>query len=176
MSRNPDSDDRQLSEGRKIIMKSKEEAFNARRKLRREMPEPTQETRGELAAALADYYDVLSDYRRESALETPWEDRFPGQIDSLLEETVTIERPVASRNKHAKEEVEVPRALQLSPTQLITIGKELDDVAKELGFAAAARDPTPTTEATHDDIRHLLKSRGQDTALEHLPDKKGDEH
>jgi hypothetical protein len=170
MSRNPNSDDRQLRQGRKIIMKSKEEAYKARRALRREMPQPSQETRGELAAALADYYDVLSDYRNESALEEPWDERFPGQIDSLLEETVTVERSVPGRNQHAREEVEVPRALQLSTTRLIEIAKELDDVAKELGFAAPAREPTPTTEASHSDLRELLKSRGQTDALDHLPD------
>lgn len=170
MTRNPDADDRRQSEGRQLIMGAKAEAFEARRTVRRELPDPSQGSREDLAAAIGDYYDLLSDYRDEGALDESFDERFSLNIDKLLKDTMVIEQSISSRNPHAVEEVEVPRVLDLTPTQLIGIAKELDDIAKELGFAAPARDPTPGTEATHDDVRQLLRSRGQTEALDHLPD------
>lgn len=153
----------------RLIREAKEEAFHARRQLRREQPNPSRETKREVAAAVADYYDVLVDYADERALKTEWDDRLDVDPDALLGETVTVEQSIDSANPHATETVEQPYVIALSAEQLTSIAKELDSVAKELGFAASAKDPTPNTKAEREDLAGLLKARGQDQALENLP-------
>lgn len=160
---------------RRIIRESKEEAFHARRQLRRGLPTPSMATKREVAEALADYRDALWDYHGERVLETPWDDREVDVdvLDGYLAETVTIERSL-DRRGGATEPVKVPKVAEVSSGDLLRIGKELDAIAKELGFAASARDQTPSEEATMDDLRGLVKSRGQDDALEQLPEPRGE--
>lgn len=154
----------------RLIREAKEEAFHARRRLRREQPTPSQGTKQEVAVALADYHDVLLDYADERALDVAWDERLPVDPDALLGETVTVEQSVPARNRAAAETVDVPAAATLAAHQLLSLAKELDAIAKELGFAASAKKPTPGEEASMGDLRGLLKSRGQDQALEFLPE------
>jgi hypothetical protein len=160
---------------RRLIREAKEEAFHARRQLRRELPSPSTDTKRRVAEALADYRDLLSDYHDERVLKTPWGERDVDVdvLDAYLSETVPVERPL-DRRGGAVETVEAPRVARVRPARLFEIGKELDAIAKELGFAASARDQTPSEEATMDDLRGLLKSRGQSEALEQIPDPRGD--
>lgn len=153
----------------RIIREAKEEAFHARRQLRRELPTPSQQTKKDVAAALADYHDVLHDYSDERALKTDWEERVPINPDALLGTTVSVEKAFSSRNQNATETVEAPAVATVSARELLDLGKVLDEIAKELGFAASAKQPTPEEEATMEDLRGLLKARGQTQALEHLP-------
>ncbi len=157
----------------RLIREAKEEAFHARRKLRREQPTPSTSTKRDVADALADYQDVLKDYADEQALEQPWQERIPYDIDRLLADTTTIEQSVPSRNPDATKTVEVPAVANVPARDLINIGKELDSIAKELGFAADAKQPTPHEEASMTDLRGLLRARGQGDALDNLPE--GDE-
>ena len=154
---------------RRQIRETKEEAFRARRVLRRGLPDPDIETRLDVARILSDYRDLLSDYASESALKTPWDQREVDWIDSTLSQTTEVERPLPRRG-HATETVEVPTAASIDPYQLLELGKELDAIAKELGFAASARDQTENTEATKKDLVNLLNARGQEDAIERLPD------
>jgi hypothetical protein len=160
---------------RRLIREAKEEAFHARRELRRELPEPSVGVKRRVAEALADYRDALWDYHEERVLQTAWDERDVNvdAIDELLSETVTVQQPVPYR-RHATSAKEVPKVADASASELFQIGKELDAIAKELGFAASARDQTPSEEATMDDLRGLLKSRGQSEALEQIPDPRGD--
>jgi len=123
----------------RMIRESKEEAFHARRKLRRRLPNPHIETKREVANALADYADALEDYADERSLETPWEERLPVRLDELLNETTTVNKPIQARNSDAAEPTSIPRIVELGPHQLLQLGKELDAIAKELGFAAEAK-------------------------------------
>lgn len=166
MSERDDEPDRGF---RRQIRETKEEAFRARRILRRELPDPSVDTRREVATILSDYRDLLSDYAEESALKEPWDDRDVDWIDVTLTQTTTVEQPLPRRG-NVTEKVEVPRAAVIDPENLLRLGKELDAIAKELGFAASARDQTENSEASEDDIVHLLTARGQDDALEQLPD------
>lgn len=154
----------------RLIREAKEEAFHARRQLRREQPNPSHETKLDVAAALADYHDVLTDYSDETALKTDWSDRLETDPDVLLSETVTVEKPTQSRNHSATQRQDAPKAIAMKPEELLAMAKELDAIAKELGFAASARDPTPNTKADPDDLTGLLVARGQDQALDNLPD------
>jgi len=166
MSEHDDEPDRGF---RRQIRETKEEAFRARRVLRRGLPDPDIETRLDVAQIHSDYRDLLSDYASESALKTPWDDRNVDWIDTTLAQTTTVERPLPRRG-HATETVQVPRAASIDPSRLLDLGKELDAIAKELGFAASARDQTTNTEATKKDLVNLLNARGQDDAIERLPD------
>lgn len=167
------------SRDRKLIREAKEEAFHARRALRREMPSPSGEAKRKLASALADYRDVLSDYRDERALDTDWDDRDVDVdvLDELLASTTTS-RETLPRRGSPTQEVEVQLVTQVASKYLIEIAKELDAIAKELGFAAVAKQPTPSEEADMSDLRSLMRARGQTQALEQLPgnpDGDGDE-
>lgn len=162
------NEDRLTGFGR-IIREAKEEAFHARRALRTEMPNPSIQTKIEVARSLASYADVLQDYKGESALNTDWEDRTVDSFDALLIETTTVEREL-NRPGHATEEIDIPIAGSIEAMELIALAKELDSIAKELGFAAPAKDKTPNTKATHEDLAGLLSARGQTDALENLPD------
>lgn len=156
---------------RRMIFEAKEEAYHARRKLRRELPNPGPQTKIQVAAALSDYRDLLSDYHDEHALKTSWDERDVNvdAIDTAIAETTTVEKPM-NRRGGATETTTLPKAAAMPAGELIKIGKELDAIAKELGFAARVNDPTPNTDASHDDLAGLLKARGQDQALENFPD------
>lgn len=156
---------------RKLIRESKEEAFHARRALRRELPNPSTATKVEVASALADYRDLLSDYKGEGSLKTPWDEREVNvdEVDVMLSRTVEEEETLNRRGAPTRTR-QVPLVARVPAGHLFAIGKELDAVAKELGFAAAAKEQTDNTDASHEDLAGLLKARGQDEALENLPD------
>jgi len=155
---------------KRVIREAKEEAFNARRSLRREFPQPSIQTKIRVAAVLSDYRDVLYDYHDETALQTKWDDRSVDVdvLDRALSETTEISQPM-NRRGSAENDVPVPLAAEFSARHLLQIGKELDAIAKELGFAASAKDVTPNTQTSEDDLAALLKARGQTQALENLP-------
>jgi len=167
------SDDQTDSESgfRRLVRESKEEAYHARRQLRRELPTPSMGTKLEVAAALSDYRDVLEDYQGESSLRTPWNERDVDWIDRALAETATVDEPVMHHNPAATRETDVPLAATVDAGELLQLGKELDAIAKELGFAAAAKDTTEGGEASEADLVNLLSARGQDDAIERLPDR-----
>lgn len=128
----------------RIVREAKEEAFHARRQGRREkinwqVLTPRMKSRVEVAAALADYHDVLLDYHDERALQTPWEERLPVDPDVLLDKAITLEKSIQCRNPHAADEIEVPAAATYPVKELLELAKELDAIAKELGFAADAK-------------------------------------
>jgi hypothetical protein len=154
----------------RIIREAKEEAFHARRMLRREQPDVGMQTKRDVAAALSDYRDVLWDYHEEDALDTEWDEREVDVdvIDRLLSETVTVEQSL-NRRGGAVQRSEVPLVANASVEFLLDIGKELDAIAKELGFAASAREKTPHTDTSEKDLVGLLKARGQEQAIENLP-------
>lgn len=168
MSEHDDSHD----PDRALIRDAKEEAWHARRALRRELPSPAAETRRELVCALADLRDLLVDYRGHRALDRPWDEREP-DVD-LIPRLLTETRDDVVARGRTGDPAEVNRTLaaeQADPQKLIALGKELDAIAKELGFAAEARDPTPGDEAGLDDLRGLLAARDQESALDQLPDE-----
>jgi len=168
MSNDYDPDD---TDDRRLIRDAKEEAFHARRQLRREQPEPSLAAKRDLAAALEDYRDQLLDYRDDNALKTDWDDRDVDVdvLPSLLSETTSVTKSLNRRGAPSTTQ-QVPKVAKTSAASLIRIGKELDKIAAELGFAASTKGITPGDEATMDDLRGLLKARGQAEALSHLPD------
>lgn len=160
---------------RRLIREAKEEAFKARQHLRRDQlqhdrPGASVEAKANTAIALADYRDVLYDYHDEGALKTPWDKRDVDidLLDDYLAGTTTGEKELPRRGSPTVSEP-VPKVKDAPVDYLFQVGKELDAIAKELGFAASARDKTPSDEASMDDLRGLLKARGQTEALRNLP-------
>jgi hypothetical protein len=164
------------SAGQRLIREAREEAWHCRRRLRRELPNPTREAKWDLAVALADYHDLLSNYSTERALKTAWDER-PVNVDlieEILNEVTTASQPM-NRRGNAQKSVDIPLVEGVDGRGLIKIGKELDTIAKELGFAPKANNPPPHGEASMGDLRGLLSVRGQGEALGLLPDVEDDE-
>lgn len=126
-----------------LIREAKEGAFHARRKLRRELPDPSIETKRDVVAATADYYDILEDYADERAIDGEWGERVSFDPNALLGETTRIEQQTSRWDRSSGTGADVPMAASVQPAQLLQLGKELDAIAKELGFAAKADERTP---------------------------------
>jgi len=130
----------EAKEDKRLIREAKEEAFHARRQLRRERPNPSLAAKRDLAAAADDYRDQLLDYKDERALETPWNER-DYDIDilpRLLKETTTVTQSLNRRGSPSTTR-EVPKVAKIDGQRLISISKELDKIAAELGFAPDAK-------------------------------------
>jgi len=145
----------------RLIREVKEEAFHARRKLRREQPRPSTDTKLEVAAALADYYDALSDYGGEETLDTPLNERLSVNLFILFDKTVTVSEPIPVRNSAACDQRTMPAAAKLPARKLHQIGKELDAAAKELGFAAPVADSVHRTKIDHELMEEVEEWRKQ---------------
>lgn len=156
---------------RKLIREAKEEAWHGRRQLRREMPNPSTEAKWQLATALADYRDLLSAYSTERALNTPWDERGVDvdAIEQIVNQVTTGSKSV-NRRGNAQQPTTVPMVEKVEPQVLIRIGNELDEIAKELGFAPKADNPPEHGSADLHDLRGLIKVRGQGEALGTIPD------
>lgn len=146
----------------RLIREAKEEAWHARRALHRDLPNPSPETKWQLATALADYRDLLVDYRDEDALDTEWGDRETNvdMIERLLSQTTTIEVSL-NRRGNATETDTVPLVMsdQVTPGLLIDIAKELDSIFAELGFGPTVEGSTHRTEITEETIEEVEKWR-----------------
>jgi hypothetical protein len=164
------------SAGQRLIREAREEAWHCRRRLRRELPNPTRQAKWDLAVALADYHDLLSNYNSERALQTAWDER-PVNVDAIEEILNQVTKGYKSMNRrgNAQRPADVPLVEEVDGRYLIKIGKELDKIAKELGFAPKANNPPPHGKASMGDLRGLLSVRGQGEALDLLPEAKDDE-
>ena len=164
------------SAGQRLIREAREEAWHCRRKLRRELPNPSRQTKWDTAVANADYHDLLSNYSTERALQTAWDER-QVNVDAIEEILGQVTQAPQSMNRrgNAQKPVNVPLVEEVDGQFLIKIGKELDTIAKELGFAPKANNPPPHGKASMSDLRGLLSVRGQGEALDMLPEAKDDE-
>lgn len=148
----------------RLIREAKEEAWHARRALHRDLPNPSGETKWQLATALADYRDLLVDYRDEDALDTEWNERAVDVdiIEKLLSQTTEVETTL-NRRGHATQTKRVPLVMsdQVSGHFLIEIGKELDAIFAELGFGPTVEGSTHRTEISDELMEEVEKWRKQ---------------
>ncbi len=175
MSKN-EEDQLQSALGREIGQRM-ERAYKVLETLDSCRPGVSGDVKKDAGVILNSYRRVLKRYRNERALDVAWEER-EVNVDLLgryMSEVVMKQKPLPRRGDATESEPAL--AITQMPTeQLIRIGEELHDIAKELGFAKQAKSPTPNTEASRDDLAGLLKARGQDQALENLPSAwKGEE-
>jgi hypothetical protein len=165
-----DDDERRSRENDKIVRSAREEAAVAVRQFNnaRRAGRVTSDVRSELARAALNYYDALYEYRDEGALDTEWSERGIEWLEAAADRTVTVDKRLPRRNG-ATQKTQKPAILTVAPSRLRDAIRELNDVAKELGFSRSAREVTPSDEADMSDLRGLLKSRGQTEALKNLP-------
>lgn len=106
--------------------------------------------RKELAQAALDYRDALYEYRIEDALSQPWDERGRWDegldwIESAVDQSVDVEKDLGRRNGNT-EPVTRPKLLAVDPRELRDTIRELNDVAKELGFSREAKSGTHRAE------------------------------
>jgi len=123
-----------------------------------------------LARACLDFAAAIRKHRDETAIKDEW-----GDIEETLQpirravgQEIAVE--VEGPGRTAAPQTEYRPAIQQVPFDYLeeTI-ERLDDLAKQLGLSESVRDETPDDEATIDDLRGLLKARGQTEAIENLP-------
>lgn len=125
------------------------------------------ETHRQLAAKAVEYYDVLYEYRDERIVDDDdWPDISP--IRSRIGRKTTQTISAAGRCRSTST-IEVPAVTEVPAEQIIDITKELDDLAKKLGFSAAAKQATPEDEAKPEHLIGLLDERSQSEAKSQLP-------
>lgn len=155
---------------REIIRTARREAAAAVRQFNsaRAAGQVSGNVKRDLANAALNYYDTLYEYRDEGALEEEWSERGVEWLESAAMETVETEKSLPRANGSTTT-VEQPLLMAVNPVEIRDAIRELNDIAKELGFAPSAREHTPSDEADMKDLRGLLKARGQTEALENLP-------
>lgn len=162
-------EDRVQSESGSDIRKERSRIQEALTRLDEHKPNVPGDVKNKVGVVLNSYRRSLRRYRDEQALEVDWDERGVDVLDEYLNQMVYVEVPLNRRGaaKESREEL----AIRHVPAQTLNrIGEELLDIDKELGFSKQAKNPTPNTEATHDDLAGLLKARGQTQALENLPE------
>jgi len=146
----------------RMIREAKEQCFQGRRALRRDLPDPDTEAMRALAIETAAYFDALLAYLEESAERRDgiqWQERLPVDPERLVGETVEIEETRQVGRTQRRETKEVPVATQMDPGVLIEVGKELDKIATDLGFAAETDDPIPNSEITNELVKEAEQWR-----------------
>jgi len=120
----------------------------------------------ELRQTLLAYWDHLSEYRDEAS-ET-WEDNDLDKIREHAQERVEVRTQKPGYGGHTTTKTK-PKLAAVDTWTLIEWTQGLDEVAKELGFAANTARNIHNDEPDMSDLRALLKRRGQTDALENLP-------
>jgi len=94
----------------------------------------TAEAKQKLALAAMSYWDVLRDYRDESAVDA---DDYPDMspVHSRIGKTTTVLTEAPGDTTNMKSET-APMIADLDGDKLISITEQLDDVATALGFSA----------------------------------------
>lgn len=135
--------------------------------------ETSPEMKKHLAKAAIKYWDVLYEFRDETVLD---DGDFPdiGPVRQRLGRQTEVIAESAGRGRGMTTR-QVPAVDELSAEYLLELTEQLDDLAKTLGFAASAREQTPRDRASMADLKGLLSARGQDEAIEKLPDEDGGE-
>jgi hypothetical protein len=146
----------------RMMREAKEQCFEGRRMLRRELPDPDTETMRAVAIETAAYFDALGSYLEESAERRDgiqWQERLPFDPERLVGETVEVEEEKQVARRTVTETKEVPVATQMNPDVLIELGMELDKIATELGFGAETADPVPNSEITNELVKEAEQWR-----------------
>lgn len=143
-----------------------------------EKPDVSASTKRRFASLVGGYYRALQPHRDARAISTTdengdkttlWESSDIHWLPETLQQTKTV-RDQTDGMATTVEETEIP-VINTVPIEAVEhVARKLDDIARELGFTEEAAEETPKSEATPDDVKHILRARGQEQALENLPD------
>jgi hypothetical protein len=163
---------------KRVIYRTRERVQEVRNRYHRERVNGgvTDATHRELATVALQFRDVLAEYADESVVRDKWDESGVDDLEALVGQTRTVDEVAPGRTSNTQT-VTKPAVLAVPHVQIYHATKQLDSLAKELGFAASAREKTPEEEATMSDLRGLLKARGQTEAIDLLPggDDSGDD-
>lgn len=144
----------------RLILDAQQQMDQARTLYYQELAENgvTGETRAHLHSSLLRYYSILRRYRTENQAADAWEEHDLDALGDVLrqQEVVKQKRPGWGTGVE-----EVVRPRRINPEDAIEVSFTLDDVAKDLGFAAASTESTPRTEITKDDLKEVEEWRQQ---------------
>jgi len=152
----------------RIVREAKEQAFHARRALRAELPDPSTGTKREVAVETASYADAIEAYA-EAAQKSPdedWRDELPVDPERLVGESVAVEQTRRVGRTQRRETRRAPAVARVDAGTLLDLGKQLDKVAADLGFAAATKDSVPKTEITNALVKEVEQWRRAQTQAE----------
>lgn len=154
------ANDEDSSQFGRLIYRAQEEMDEARMLYfqQRAANSVTEETITYLQASLMRYYGIMRRYRDESAVEDEW----PGEQFQRLQDHVLSEEqvPTQSAGRGSRQTVQT-RPGRVDPKQAVELSFTLDDIATELGFAAAASEAKHRTEIDEDLIEEVEKWRKQ---------------
>lgn len=118
----------------------------------------TAETHAHLHSSLLRYYSILRRYRDENHAEEAWTEYNLDALDDMIRGTEVVEEPTPGRGSGTRT---VRRPKRVSPELAVELSFTLDDIAKDLGFAAKATESTPRTEVTDELIEEVEEWRKQ---------------
>jgi hypothetical protein len=99
------------------------------------------QTHRDLAAKAVEYYDVLYEYREETILDDgDWPNI--NDLRSRVGKTTEVVSTAGGRGAGADTET-VPAVTQVSIGRILQVTKQLDDLAKKLGFSAGVSSRRP---------------------------------
>lgn len=135
---NNDEPNRGDSQARKVIHQARVEVHLARGEYNSAVmrnPNPSPDVVLNLAQAAEQYRGTLREYRDENVLSPPWDERNLDWIADYIGETVSVEVKAPGMTSNTKTE-QRPAILTVNPERIKRLTHRLDDVRKELGFAA----------------------------------------
>ena len=162
----PDDDPKNLAE-RHAIQDARQKVRTVRSRCNRAINRNHPVPHAQLRQAILDYHDVLVEHKSE--VTELWEENGLDDLPELAREKVPVEVEQPGYGAHSTTEMK-PKIATIDVWELIEYSHALDSVAKELGFAASTKRQVHNDEADMDDLRGLLQSRGQEDALENLPE------
>jgi hypothetical protein len=126
----------------------------------------TENLQATLQSAVVDVHDELRPYRGK--VEEQWTEDELDTLPKLAASTVRSPSMSTTGGRVQVQESTDPYRIQC--WRLVEWSYALDEVARDLGFEAPTKEETPEDDGELGDLAWLLRVRGQDDALERLPD------
>ena len=105
-----------------------------------------------------EYYEALREHRDEAVVKDAWSESGVGQLEHLLSETTTVQRPKPGYGT-SNDVVEVPMIHQVDPHKIVQFTRKMDDLCKLLGFSPSVNQSTPRIEIGDDLIQEVEEWR-----------------
>ncbi|SNZ06134.1 hypothetical protein SAMN06269185_1061 [Natronoarchaeum philippinense] len=130
----------------------------------------TKNLQAALQGSVVDVHDELRPHKHK--VDEQWDEH---NLDALPELAQSKIRDPSVSTKGGRVTVsQSTKPYRIQCRRLVRWSWALDEIARDLGFEAPTKEETPSDEADLDDLAWLLHVRGQDEALERLPDDYAD--
>jgi len=123
-------------------------------------------TQEQFAAVLLTYRDALTEFRDEAVLDPEWDERGVDWIERASRQRVRQASGGGGGIAYGGDTESVPKLVAIDIDPLLEVSHQLDEIAKDLGFAAETRDHTPDNEWTKGDLINLVTLRDQPASQE----------